>query len=92
LVFILFIFSAMLTCHSCRHSSSSWSGWMWVSYRGGEHITFEVLVLILTWIGPVNQKFRTMEWSKDRSFFFKGAFTLDVKDFSVKFRNTLLAI
>jgi hypothetical protein len=90
LVFILFIFSPMLTC---RHSSSSsWSGWMWVSYRGGEHITFEVLVLILTWIGPVNQKFRTMEWSKDRSFFFKGAFTLDVKDFSVKFRNTLLAI
>ncbi len=91
LVFILFIFSAMLTC---RHSSSSssWSGWMWVSYKAGEPITFEVPVLILNWIGPVNQKFRTMEWSKDRSFFFKGAFTLDVKDFSVKFRNTLLAI
>jgi hypothetical protein len=91
LVFTLFFFRAMLTC---RHSSSSssWSGWMWVSYRGGEPITSEVPVPILTWIGPVNKKFRTVEWSKDRALFFKGAFTLDVKDSSVEFANTMLAI
>jgi hypothetical protein len=50
---------------------------MGVSYRGGEPITSEVSVLILTWIGPVNRKFRTVECSKDRSFFFEGAFTLE---------------